>query len=99
MLFDLQGKRKRFVQVIYAFLALLIGGGLVLFGIGGAGNGGLLDAFGIGDGSVSYEKELDSANEVLASKPKDEQALLKLTKFEFLTGQGARETADNGASR
>jgi hypothetical protein len=103
MLFDLQGKRKNFIRVIYAGLALLIGGGLVLFGIGGSGNGGLFDALGIGDGSstgdISYEKELDSANSALDANPKDEGALLKLTQFEFLTGQAQRETGDNGASR
>ena len=36
MLFDLRGRgRRRTVQVIYLTLALLLGGGLVLFGIGG----------------------------------------------------------------
>lgn len=46
MLFDLRGRgRRRAVQVIYATLALLMGGGLVLFGIGGATDGGLLNAF------------------------------------------------------
>ena len=45
MLFDLRGRgRRRTVQVIYLSLAILMGGGLVLFGIGGARRGGLLDA-------------------------------------------------------
>ena len=36
MLFDLRGRgRRRTVQVIYLSLAILMGGGLVLFGIGG----------------------------------------------------------------
>jgi hypothetical protein len=36
MLFDLRSRRRRrFIQVVYGFLALLIGGGLVLFGVGG----------------------------------------------------------------
>ena len=35
MLFDLKGKRKRLVQVVYLGLAILFGGGLVLFGVGG----------------------------------------------------------------
>ena len=34
MLFDLQGKRRRVVQATYLTLALLMGGGLVFFGIG-----------------------------------------------------------------
>ncbi len=45
MLFDLRGRgRRRTVQVIYLGLAVLMGGGLVLFGIGGATPGGLFDA-------------------------------------------------------
>lgn len=47
MLFDLRGRgRRRTVQVVYLGLALLMGGGLVLLGVGGGTNGGgLLDAF------------------------------------------------------
>ena len=37
MLFDLRGRgRRRTVKIVYLALALLMGGGLVLFGIGGA---------------------------------------------------------------
>jgi hypothetical protein len=52
MLFDLRGRgRRRTVQAVYLGLALLLGGGLVLFGVGaGNGNGGLLNAFS-GNGS------------------------------------------------
>jgi hypothetical protein len=44
MLFDLRSRgRRRVIQVVYGFLAVLIGGGLVLFGVGGgAGSTGLL---------------------------------------------------------
>jgi hypothetical protein len=45
MLFDLRGRRRRAVQATYLTLALLMGGGLVLFGIGGDVSGGLFDAF------------------------------------------------------
>jgi predicted Zn-dependent protease len=47
MLFDLRGRgRRRTIQVIYLGLAVLMGGGLVLFGVGaGNGTGGLLNAF------------------------------------------------------
>lgn len=45
MLFDLQGKRRRLVQGTYLVLAILLGGGLVLFGVGsGSISGGLFDA-------------------------------------------------------
>jgi hypothetical protein len=47
MLFDLRGTgRRRVVKIVYITLAFLMGGGLVLFGIGGGGAlpGGLVDA-------------------------------------------------------
>ncbi|HEY4280219.1 MAG TPA: hypothetical protein VGM91_18495 [Conexibacter sp.] len=47
MLFDLQSRgRRTAVKIVYVGLAVLIGGGLVLFGVGtGGGGGGLLDIF------------------------------------------------------
>ena len=45
MLFDLRGRRRRAVQATYLTLAVLMGGGLVFFGIGGDVSGGLFDAF------------------------------------------------------
>ena len=52
MLFDLRSRgRRRTVQAVYLFLAILIGGGLVLFGVGaGNGLGGLLNGL-TGSGS------------------------------------------------
>src|SRR4051812_49823001 len=57
MLFDLRARgRRTTIKVIYVFLALLMGGGLIFFGIGGATNGGLLDAFKGGNGGTSAQK-------------------------------------------
>jgi hypothetical protein len=50
MLFDVKGKRKRMIQVVYVILAILFGGSLVLFGTGSGVQGGLLDAFTGGGG-------------------------------------------------
>jgi hypothetical protein len=57
MLFDLQSRgRKNFVKVIYLGLAILMGGGLILFGIGtGTGGGGLFDVFDGGSSSTSAQ--------------------------------------------
>jgi hypothetical protein len=68
MLFDLRGRgRRRTVQAVYLGLALLLGGGLVLFGVGaGNGNGGLLNAFS-GNGS-NNQKSVVSAQEKAALK-------------------------------
>lgn len=62
MLFDLRSRgRRRTVQAVYLMLAILIGGGLVLFGVGtGSGNGGLLNAFG-GGGSGSSTPAVSQA--------------------------------------
>ena len=46
MLFDLRGAgRRTTIKIVYLSLAILMGGGLVLFGIGGDVSGGLFDAF------------------------------------------------------
>lgn len=92
MLFDIRGRRKRFIQVIYVFLALLLGGGLVLFGIGGDATGGLGDAIGIGQNSNSsgnpeYDEEIEQAEATLAEDPDNAQALLSLARYKFLNAE------------
>lgn len=64
MLFDLRSRgRRRTVQVVYAGLAILMGGGLVLFGVGaGNGLGGLLNAF-TGGGSSGAQTQVISQQE------------------------------------
>lgn len=62
MLFDLRSRNRRHtVRVIYALLALVMLGGLVLFGVGaGNGNGGLLNAF-TNNGSTGNAGAVDQA--------------------------------------
>jgi hypothetical protein len=59
MLFDLQGKRRRVVQATYLTLAVLMGGGLVLFGVGSDVQGGLSDIFTSGDGDDSGNQAIE----------------------------------------
>jgi tetratricopeptide (TPR) repeat protein len=99
MLFELGGKRKRLIQVIYVLLAGLMFIALVGFGIGGATSGGIFDALGIGGGSNSdpqYSQQIDNANEALQQDPKDEKALLKLARYNFLEGQTSLQTDGQG---
>ena len=101
MLFDLQGKRKRLIQVIYVFLALLLGGGLVFFGIGGSAGGGLGDALGIGgsntgSGSPEFNDQIDSGQSTLATDPEDTAALLNLARYSYLNGQQKLGVDDEG---
>jgi hypothetical protein len=59
MLFDLRSAgRRRTIKVVYVTLAVLMGGGLVLFGIGGSVSGGLVDALteGGGGGDTGIER-------------------------------------------
>jgi hypothetical protein len=69
MLFDLRSRgRRRTVQGVYLGLALLLGLGLVLFGVGaGNGIGGLLNAFS-GNGSGNNQKAVVSQQEKTALK-------------------------------
>src|SRR5215218_962299 len=89
MLFDLRGRgRRRTVQVIYLSLAILMGGGLVLFGIGGATSGGLFDAFS-GDnanqssGTEALERSVTTAQAATERSPADAAAWANLVKARF----------------
>jgi len=73
MLFDLRGRgRRRTVKIVYITLALLMGGGLVLFGIGGGGamQGGLVDAITGSSGGDTGSERFDKAEKaaVLATQ-------------------------------
>jgi hypothetical protein len=83
MLFDLRGRgRRRTVQVIYAGLALLIGAGLVFFGVGaGVGGGGLLNSLNgnEGSGSASFSSQIKKYKKLAAQQPSNVAAWEKLT--------------------
>ena len=84
MLFDLRGRRRRAVQATYLTLAVLMGGGLVLFGIGGDVSGGLFDAFsdrsGGGSGNEQLEDRIDRLEERLETNPRAEATLKALVR-------------------
>lgn len=100
MLFELGGKRKRLIQVIYVCLAGLMFIALVGFGIGGATSGGIFDALGIGGGSTAsnpqYDQQISRAEQALATNPKDEQALLLLARTHFLAAQSTVQVDAQG---
>jgi hypothetical protein len=76
MLFDLRGSgRRTTVKAVYLTLALLMGGGLVLFGIGGDVSGGLVDALTEDDGSISSDDSrfADRAEEAQRAATADPQ--------------------------
>jgi hypothetical protein len=103
MLFDLRGRRRRAVQATYLMLALLMGGGLVLFGIGGEVSGGLFNAFedsGGGSDNSAIEERIDQQEERLAASPQNVAVLQSLIRdhYQLATTQqasGALEFPDD----
>jgi hypothetical protein len=104
MLFDLRGGgRRRTVQIVYIALAVIMGGGLVLFGIGGAVSGGLIDAITQGGGSSStssgtYQKREAQAVAATRAHPKDPAAWSSLARARFqLANAGDNLNQSTGA--
>jgi len=103
MLFDLRSRgRRRTVQAVYLGLAILMGGGLVLFGVGaGNGIGGILNAF-TGQGSGGAQKQAVSAQEQQALReirqnPNDPQAWYSLVQARWSqAGSGSDYDAATG---
>jgi hypothetical protein len=89
MLFDLRGRgRRRTVQVIYLSLAILMGGGLVLFGIGSDQSGGLVDAFtddaqSGGSATESVNKRIEAQLAKVRANPKNADAWAQLAILRF----------------
>ena len=86
MLFDLRGAgRQRVVKVVYITLAVLMGGGLVLFGIGGDVSGGLVDAIternsSSDDGSDRFEQRETRMVARVRANPRDAAAYAELAR-------------------
>ncbi len=89
MLFDLRGRgRKNTIKVIYVSLAILMGGGLVLFGIGGDVSGGLVDAItergaGSDTGTERFIKRERAAAAKTRANPEDGAAWIELARSRF----------------
>jgi hypothetical protein len=100
MLFDLRGRRRRAVQGVYLMLAVLMGGGLVLFGIGGDVSGGLFDAFsdssGGGNTNAALEERIDRQEKRLGQDPQNEAVLQSLVReyYQLATTQQESGTTE-----
>ena len=83
MLFDLRGRgRRRTVRVIYGGLALLIGAGLVFFGVGaGVGGGGLLNSLSGNEGSnsASFANQIKKYQKLTQQQPSSVYGWERLT--------------------
>src|SRR5829696_809392 len=100
MLFDLTGRgRKNVVRVIYLGLAVLMGAGALLFGIGTGGDGGLIDAFSGGgsDTSAQVSDAEKRANRAVRLRPRDPAAWAELTRARYQTA-GLGENYDQSTN-
>lgn len=101
MLFDLRSRgRRTTVRGVYLGLAILMGGGLILFGVGtGVGGGGLLNAF---NGGASNQGSVISSAEKQAVKatrqhPTDPSAWAQLVQARWTAaGQGSNYNSTTG---
>ena len=105
MLFDLRGSgRRATVKTVYITLAVLMGGGLVLFGIGGATSGGLLDAItnnGSGSGTLdtgTFQKRADQTQRAAEANPKDAQAWAEAVRARYQLAR-AGDNYDEGTQQ
>jgi hypothetical protein len=100
MLFDLRGHRRRAVQATYLILAVLMGGGLVLFGIGSSAPQGLVDAItgnssGGSDVNEQLQKRIDRQKERLQASPQNAAILAELVRLNY---QAAVSQQPSGSS-
>jgi hypothetical protein len=96
MLFDLRGRgRRRTVQAVYLGLAILLGGGLILFGVGaGNGTGGILNAF-TGNGSSGAQGQAVSAQEKAALKATQQNPNSAAAWSELVSARWTSATGNN----
>ena len=88
MLFDLRGRRKRVIQVIYVILAIIMAASLVVIGLPGGVN-----PFNSGNTSINQdaaEANVERANDLqqrLQTEPNNENVAKELVRARFSAGQ------------
>lgn len=101
MLFDLRGRGRRgTVRVIYIGLALLMGVGLVGFGIGGGfGGGGLLTAASKNEGGngASFSSQIKKYEKLTQEQPSSVSAWENLAKYRYHEAGNEPYTTSAGA--
>lgn len=99
MLFDLRGRgRRRTVQMIYLGLALLMGVGLVGFGVGGGvGGGGILSSLNGSEGSSSanFSSKIKKYQKLAQQQPSSVYAWEQLTLAQLHEGGSEAYVANN----
>lgn len=89
MLFDIRGRRRNVIKVVYAILALLMGASLILLygpGFGGGGGGGNTDL------AKQYEEQAERIERKLAKEPRNTDLLVRLTRVHVSAGNALSES-------
>ena len=95
MLFDLRSPRRRVaIKFIYGTLAVLMGGGLIFFGIGSDASGGLSEIFGNGSADSGFEDQIEDAENEVEENPRNQAALLDLVTLNAQAGGQQAEGID-----
>lgn len=87
MLFDIRGRRKNVVKVVYAILALLMGLSLLL--LAGPGLGSLFNGSSTGNAAQQFEDQAVVIERKLRKDPEDPQLLLSLTRARINAGNSS----------
>ena len=90
MLFDIRGRRKNVVKVVYAILALLMGLSLFILA-GGSGIGGLFNSSSDSDAAGQFEDQATTIERKLKKDPEDPELLLSLTRARINAGNASAE--------
>lgn len=96
MLFDLRGRRKRVIQVIYVLLAVIMAASLLVIGMPGG-----LNPFSTGGSVVSQDaadlsvKRAEDLQEKLATQPNNEQAQVELIRARISAGNSLIEVDED----
>jgi len=102
VLFDLKGRRRRVVQATYLMLAILMGGGLVFFGIGGDVSGGLFDAFSdrSSSGNDIVQERIEENEDKVEADPQNAAALKELARdwYQLATQEADAQVSGGGGT-
>jgi len=95
MLFDTRGRRKNVIRVVYATLALLMGGSLFL-AVGPFNIAELIGDSNTIDAAKSADERVERLEQRVAAEPEDEQLLIALTRAQISAGNARIEPVAEG---
>lgn len=96
MVFDIRGKRRGVVKVVYAILALLMGLSLFLLTAGG-GIGSLFNSgSSTNSATKTFEEQAERIEHKLIKSPEDPSLLMNLTRTRVNAGNSAVSQGSNG---